>query len=344
MAGIHETSGEDGLRPGAVREEEVTFRNGRVTLAGSLLTPSTGGPHPAAVLVHGSGPQDRNGDLGLLRFHAEHFARHGIASLIYDKRGVGASTGEDWNAWFEDLARDALAGIRLLSERADVAREHVGLWGISQAGWILPMAASMSQDVAFLILVSPPAVTIAQQNEQNAERTLRAQGLDEHEIATAVAHVRLFNQVLRTGQGWEELRRSADTGEREAWSAFAWRIESPPSPEQARALARELDRDPASVLAKVTCPVLALWGEIDTVVSPLTDKPLMEQALRAAGHTSYVAHVFRNVHHEIVSADVWARRAAAHATVQAEDFAPGYLAMMVGWIGGVTGADARKVT
>ena len=79
------------LGPVPYREEEVRFRNGAAVLAGSLLIPRTPGKHPAVVFQHGSGPEGRFGS----RFWADFLARRGIAALIYDKRGVGESTG-DW--------------------------------------------------------------------------------------------------------------------------------------------------------------------------------------------------------------------------------------------------------
>lgn len=79
------------------REKEVRFSNGEITLSGTVYLPSKTGPHPAVVFIHGDGPDIREG----YRFFAELFARRGIAALIYDKRGTGASTG-DWQS--HDLA------------------------------------------------------------------------------------------------------------------------------------------------------------------------------------------------------------------------------------------------
>jgi hypothetical protein len=77
----------------------MSFHNGDVTLSGTLLLPATKGPHPAIVLGHGSEAQDRNGHVGNIRFMADHLARHGIAALIYDKRGSGRSSGDPLPAW-----------------------------------------------------------------------------------------------------------------------------------------------------------------------------------------------------------------------------------------------------
>src|SRR5918998_528384 len=119
------------------REEKVTFRNGDVTLAGTLLVPSTGGPHPAVVFLHGSGPQDRNGYVSLIRLTADHFARHGIATLIYDKRGAGVSTGNWAQGSFDDMAGGGLGGPRDLRSRRDIRPQQIGFWGSSQAGWVM---------------------------------------------------------------------------------------------------------------------------------------------------------------------------------------------------------------
>jgi hypothetical protein len=78
-------------KPLNYKQEEVSFQNGEVKLAGTLFVPLKKGTHPAVVFFHGSGPQTRD---SYLRFFADLFAQHGVATLIFDKRGTGASTGE----------------------------------------------------------------------------------------------------------------------------------------------------------------------------------------------------------------------------------------------------------
>lgn len=116
------------------RREDVRFSNGNVQLAGTLISPTTQGPHPAVILVHASGAEDREHLLPFARF----LIRHGIAVLGYDKRGVGASTG-DWNqASFDDLAGDIVAAFEYLKSRNDIRRAEIGMLGWSQAGWVMP--------------------------------------------------------------------------------------------------------------------------------------------------------------------------------------------------------------
>ena len=117
---------------------EVTFRNGPVTLSGTLCIPRSPGRHAAVVLLQGSGGETR---WGTNRFIADRFARAGIAALVYDKRGSGTSTG-DWKlSSYDDLANDAIAGIDLLASRPDIDAKRIGLHGHSEGGIIAPIAA-----------------------------------------------------------------------------------------------------------------------------------------------------------------------------------------------------------
>src|SRR5438309_788549 len=101
-------------------EEDVTFQNGAITLAGTLTIPNGDGPFPAVVMVTGSGLQNRDEELfGFKPFAviADHFARHGIATLRYDDRGAGGSKGNIASATTEDFSGDALAGLGVLATR-----------------------------------------------------------------------------------------------------------------------------------------------------------------------------------------------------------------------------------
>jgi dipeptidyl aminopeptidase/acylaminoacyl peptidase len=132
---------------GVPREREVTFSNGAVALAGSLILPPAGQRYPAVVFAHGSGAEGRWAS----RFLATTFAENGIAALIFDKRGVGKSAG-DWRAaTLEDLAGDAAAAVAYLRRQEEIDPRRVGLHGHSQGGTLLPMIAARSDSVAFLI-------------------------------------------------------------------------------------------------------------------------------------------------------------------------------------------------
>jgi dienelactone hydrolase len=148
------------------REEELNFKSGDTTLSGALLLPAGRGPFPAVVGVHGSGRETR--DNGWDQSIARVFLDEGVAVFLYDKRGVAASGGDyvpgaregdnTSPANVERLAADARAAAATIAARPDVVRGKVGLFGISQAGWIIPLAAARSPDVRFVLVASGPTV------------------------------------------------------------------------------------------------------------------------------------------------------------------------------------------
>jgi hypothetical protein len=144
----------------ATRQLEVRFRSGGAVLSGTLTVPASRGPHPAVVFVTGSGETSR----AYLPELQGLFVRNGIAVLAYDKRGIGQSggtyPGESPTAGTIDaLARDASAAARFLAEQAEIDHARIGLAGHSQAGWIMPLAATRTSAVRFLVVFSGPAVT-----------------------------------------------------------------------------------------------------------------------------------------------------------------------------------------
>jgi len=157
------------LRLPWISTETVRFRSGEVELVGTLAIPRwSEGPFAAAVVVHGSGSMPR----WVYWSHVRYLVPHGMAVLIYDKRGVGDSAGENpqnskWSTEgiascgtkFNILAGDALAAVDLLKSRSDIDKSRIGFTGVSQAGWIMPMAASRRDDIAFIVSISGPAVS-----------------------------------------------------------------------------------------------------------------------------------------------------------------------------------------
>jgi uncharacterized protein len=136
-----------------IAREEVTFKNGDVTLAGTLLIPAAkikGEGIPAVVFTHGGGPQFRDIMWGLGYL----YAARGFAVLSYDTRGVAKSTGNWGEASFEDLADDAMAGARFLQARKDIAANQIGFWGLSQGRWIALRVASRFAEAPFAIALS----------------------------------------------------------------------------------------------------------------------------------------------------------------------------------------------
>ena len=272
-------------------KEEVRFKNGDVLLAGTLVKPLGLGPHPAIVVIHGAGPLGRDG--WQYRCLGDMFARHGIAALVYDKRGVGRSTGNTEAATFDDLAGDAAAAVEALSRRADVDRGRIGLFGSSQGGWLAPLAASRRAGVAFLILDKGTAVTVEEQELQRVEYGLRAAGFPEVQIADALAYTRLVFRAAYGGEGWAELEAATKRARDEKWAETVQLAETEKDLEGWR-----LQRfDPAPVLRRTTIPVLALFGGKDTLVPPVETTDRLRRYLEEAGNRDVTIRIFPELGH-----------------------------------------------
>jgi uncharacterized protein len=146
---------EDGRSPAIparalpIRRQDLLFSGAAGTLTGTLLIPDGDGPHPAVVLVHGSG-SGRRESFGPLPYV---FASHGLAVLTFDRRGSGYSDGAWPRVSIDDQAGDVLTAVAVLAERPDIDPDSIGLYGSSPGGWVAPLAAARSRATAFVVLV-----------------------------------------------------------------------------------------------------------------------------------------------------------------------------------------------
>lgn len=284
------------------REEEVTFANGDVNLSGTLLLPAKAKEKsPAVVLVHGSSPNERTA----YRSWARRFAENGVAALVYDKRGSGKSTGNTRAASMENLADDALAGIRMLKLRRDIDAGKVGIAGHSQGGWIAPLAAARSGDVAFVMISGAAAVTPAEQSIYHRAGVMRAAGISESEISEATKlreKLYLLNRkIIANDPDVMEFRKSVSR-ELVANKDARWFSPAELPPELTgdlppRGALELLFFDAAPVWPKVKVPVLAMWGERDTVVLVEKSRDLIKMHLEQAGNKDLTIKMMPGVDH-----------------------------------------------
>ncbi len=226
-------------------EVTINTKDGK-TLLGTVFAPrSAAHPLPGLVLVHGSGNSKRKS----VTPEAIAFARQGIAVLAYDKRQLDQPV-------YSLLADDVVAAVGVLREQPGVKPDAVGLWGISEGGWVMPIAASRSRQIAFLVLASAPGLTPLRVQNWNMHNKLAGAG-----VSGALA-----------GTLSDRFYRLADDA-----GLFA-----------------EADHDPRPALATITQPVLAVYGTADTqvpavesagVLSGTIRTPLTVRFLPGAGHT-----------------------------------------------------------
>ncbi len=336
--------------------EEVTFRNGDVTLAGTLTLPRAGAPHGAVVMITGSGPQNRDEELfGFRPFRviADHLTRNGIAVLRYDDRGVGGSTGSVNESTTEDFAYDALAAIDHLQERTDIHARAIGLIGHSEGGVVAPLAASKSDDVAFMVLLAGTAVTGEEILYAQGELILRANGASEDEIQAQRSFQQRLFAAMRTGEGWPELEAdfrarlvaqldSMPPAQREAIQDVDAFLDAQVEAQlySARTPWFEffLDYDPIPALQQANVPTLALFGELDLQVPPAVNRLAMEEAFRAGGNPDYTIEVLPRANHLFITANTGSPN--EYPTLE-KVFVPEFLPLLTDWLRARVDAAAR---
>jgi pimeloyl-ACP methyl ester carboxylesterase len=279
--------------------EDVRFTHGPVQLAGTLIKPGHPGKRPAVILVHGSGPQNRDGILPFARF----LIRRGMAVLAYDKRGVGGSTGDWTTASFEDLAGDVVAAFDYLQSRPDIDAEQVGLFGVSQAGWIMPLAAVRVTDIAFLISVSGAGVSGAETAIDHARHEMSANGMQPQLVDQIIGIMKLQIAFARTGEGWGQYAAAREK--------LATRLGAPPdnfpaTPDHAywQSMRRLYLYDPGPTLRQLQVPTLALFGELDNNILAEKNTNAWEAALKAAGNRDYTLRTLPRANHIHLEAKV----------------------------------------
>lgn len=273
--------------------EDVRFSNGPVRLAGTLIKPARGTKHPVVILVHPSGAADRDWMLPYARF----LIRHGLAVLGYDKRGVRASTGDWTTASFDDLAADLVAAFAYLKTREDVDPERIGFMGVSQAGWVMPLAAVRAKDAAFLISISGAGVPAAETTIDQTRNEMTARGMKPRVIDQIVGLMARQYEFARTGQGWDGyLEMRAKLAARMGGTPPETFPAAPDHP-HFELIRRLYFYDPAPTLRQVRTPTLALFGELDRNIMAEKNTAAWDAALRAGGHRDYTLRILPSATH-----------------------------------------------
>jgi pimeloyl-ACP methyl ester carboxylesterase len=315
-----------------IRQEEVTFKNGDVTLAGTLLIPAAkakGRKHPALVFTHGGGPQLREVMWGLGYL----YAARGFVVLTYDKRGVGKSTGNWRESSFEDLADDAVAAAKFLQSRADLAPNHIGFWGLSQGGWIAPLAASRFPGAAFAIALSGGGLSPAETELFDTEYELKKAGYTANEVKDALTFQKLKNDIIASPAAddkWEQYAKLRPTAKDAKWFRHPgvdiygaekrddgfWTF-----------MRRFYAYDPAPTLRASKAPLLAIFGELDTPEGVKAQVRAITQIMDQAGRRDYIIKVYPNGSHNLMEVPP----DNPNEQVRLKRFPPGFFEMMVDW-------------
>ena len=325
-------------------QEEVKIPSGSITLAGTLSHPRGSGPFPAIVLVSGSGAQNRDESVyGFKPFAilADHLTRHGIAVLRCDDRGVDGSGGDFAAATSVDFAADLRAQNRFLSARKDIDRRRIGALGHSEGGIIAPMVAAGSDSVAFLVLLGAPGIRGDSVMFDQADRIQRASGFtDTARALNRAAQERLFAAAV-TDRDWDAARKAVENVLRFMGtpdSMLASAVDAQVTEMKRPWMKGFLTHDPAPVLQKVRCPVLALFGANDLQVAPAANAPPLERALRSGGNRDVTVRVIPRANHLFQETDNGSLM--LYRTLKKE-FVPGLLDTVTTWVTARTRTSKR---
>ncbi len=305
--------------------EDVTFENttAGVTLAGTLTLPEGAGPHPAAILVSGSGAQDRNEALaGHKPFLvlADHLTRNGIAVLRYDDRGVGQSGGVHQDSSFADIASDIEAAYAYLNTRDDIDHARTGLIGHSEGGMTTPMAAIRNPNIAFVVMMAGPAVHGRDLLKEQQRLISEAMGAPQIMVLRNQTAVDAVADAASPEEAAAEIRKIYVGMPDEAVEAMVQQFTQP-------YIYEFVHYDPVPVLEQLTTPVLAINGSKDLQVSAPQNLPALREIF--AGHPDATVIELESLNHLFQTAETGSL--TEYQQIE-ETFAPVALETISNWI------------
>lgn len=273
-------------------ERRLTFTSGDVSLAGSLVLPTGDGPFPAVVMIHGSGPDTRQifwqtGD-------AQAFLDAGVAVFLYDKRGTGLSGGDWQTASLEDLADDAIAAVKLVQQQPAINQDQVGVFGVSQGGWLAPLAASRSDAIAFVIDVTGAGLPLANQEMWGTGNELHGRGYSDQAVATTMKVMHLLFSARPL------LQRLAPA------DMYIWFKSFNPM------------LDPAGFWPEVEQPAFVAYGSKDSLVPTVESTAVIQNAFAQQDHNLSRLVIYPEAGHGI--------------RLAFGQWAPGHIATMTDWL------------
>jgi hypothetical protein len=293
----------------AMLEETTVVPTSVGDLRALVHVPDLPGPLPGLVLVDGSG----DGACDDWGEWPERLARCGAVVLTHDKPGCGGSPGNWLEQSLADRAQESLAALSVLRGHPAVAGRPVGLFGVSQGGWVSLLAASLGEPVVdFVVSVSGPGVGPADQERARIERDLTSEDLSSEDVAAGMAWIDERTRRLLAGEAVADVLAAQGEQSDRAWYPTATQyFDNLPA---LTFLARLIDFDPTPVLRRVQCPVLALFGSEDALV------PVEESVVAYATHLPRLPGlaVFPGADHGLFTAD--------------EQLAAGFLPMVTGFL------------
>lgn len=312
---------------------EIGFDHGPDHLSGSLILPNQHHDGPIALIIHGDGPQDRfSGDGYLPLFNALLDQNIGIYS--WDKAGIGDSSGNWLDQSMKDRATEAVVAFDMIASKRPQSAGKIGFLGFSQAGWVIPKAANLTPENAFGVIIGG-AVNWQDQGAFYTRRRLLAEGKAEPEISDEITRTQTRDAVIF----------APDADYTSYLETVGQDAPAPMTEDRFNFVKRNITADAKDDLARVTSPILALFGADDLNVDAKTDFATYQSILTGRNAHNEIV-LFTDATHGLLRSGLFNYQLAADMpattqllfTVMGRDaYAPGAINKLSTWIGNVTG-------
>lgn len=304
--------------PFAYRSEEVEYNNSdkSVHFAGTFTYPNTKGSFPTAILITGSGQQDRDETIfehKPFAVIADYLTKKGFAVLRVDDRGTGKSSGEVMHATSEDFAKDVEAGLSFLKSRPQTDTARLGLIGHSEGGLIAELVAARRKDINFVVLLAGPGVKGAVLLADQGAAILQAEG---RSVAAVNSYKPFYLQLINISINEKDTANAF----KKVWAAYeSWKKKTPETSRNEIGFTNDtitkailenlvntfslpwmkyfLNSDPEKLIEKINAKVLALNGEKDIQVLPKPNLGGIKAALQKSKSKLYDTEMLPGLNH-----------------------------------------------
>jgi len=310
------------------RTEHVHFTSDKFEVYGELKIPKGDGKYPLVIMVHGDGPA-RMTYFSKLK---ETFLKAGYATLMWDKPGWGKSTGEFSDGHLKaeraDILLDALGEMK---KHPQINANKIGVWGISQAGWVIPKALKKTDDIKFMILVGCGGENGIRQTAYYIRAQLMCQGISEDEAIKAeqdfigLCYATNYNDYINCAQPLVDNPMVKKMGFVTAtWTEDQWKPKAQNS---------ESFYNPIEVFEKTNIPTLVFFGDLDKNVNPVQGMQAFTTAHEKAGNPKNKVILIEGTDHNIIISETGcAEERRKRSGSGWSDYHPRYLQIMEEWL------------
>jgi pimeloyl-ACP methyl ester carboxylesterase len=321
------------------KQREVTFTNPKdgTKLVGTLAMPFGRGKYAAVILLPGSGAQDRDQTFAEHKpalVISDYLVRQGLAVLRFDSRGIGKSSGNYFQSTGDDFAADVIAGINFLKQQSEINSNKIGLIGHSLGGGVASIAASSSPDVKFIILLASPGLTDLENGLIRTAITLKSKGVNEAETQKTLAAFKQMQVQIGAGADDATLRPLMQNLIHAIYPEFSNEETNAIVEQQLQTVRSPFAKfftayNPQATLRKVRCPVLALNGTSDRVMSAKENLEAIQRVLREARNPDVTVQELPELNHYFQTAKTGD---PMEVTQLEETISPTVLRLVASWI------------